>query len=449
MNAVILEALADFSLDDYRPIFSRDADLGEPAAPRRGNLVTVVTGMRRCGKSYRLFQQMDDLHEQGVPWDRMLYFNFEDNRLMPVTPATGDEVLEAFYYLHPDAVGEGAYLFLDELQEMDDWGLWLRRVVDTRKVTVYATGSSSRMLSSDLVTQFRGRSWECELWPLSFAEYVRFHGIAEARPPAAYSTDDRLRLQAALGDYLVRGGFPAIQNESVQRAVMTLQGYAQRVVARDVVERHNMGNAAAVTAFVRKVLASHGRGLSIRKTENELRSQGFAVGRSSLGDVLGYLEDAFLVSRLYEFSRSAARNPLGATKLYVVDPGLACANAPASTCDEGQRLEGVVYGELRRRQPVVRDGGVSFMRTGAGHEVDFVVGDALFGQSEGFYQVTRSIDDPAVFERETRSLWEALEEYGAAQGTLIVQEGAPQVLERDGRSVQVVPAWQWLMGEGA
>lgn len=446
MNETILETLADFSLDAYRPIFRRDADLGTPAIPRPGNLVTVVTGIRRCGKSYRLFQQMDSLHEQGVAWDRMLYFNFEDNRLMPVTPAVGDQVLEAFYYLHPEALAEGAYLFLDELQEMEDWGLWLRRVIDTRKVTVHATGSSSRMLSSDLVTEFRGRSWECELWPLSFAEYARFHGVVADARVKAFTTEERLRLQAAFGEYLVRGGFPAVQNEPLQRSVATLQGYAQRVVARDVIERHNVGNAQGVTAFARKVLASHGRSLSLRKTENELKSQGFGVRRALLSEVLGYFEDAFLVSQVHEYARSAVQGLSSTSKLYVVDPGLACANAPASTRDDGQRLEGAVYGELRRREVAPRAGGISFVRTRRGHEVDFAVGDALFGQTDMLYQVARSVDDPAVLERETRALWEGLEERGLEEGTLIVQDGLPATLERDGRRIRVVPAWRWFLG---
>lgn len=114
--------------------------------------------MRRSGKSYRMFQEMDELIRQGVGPNLICYFNFEDNRFAPVTAQTGDEVLDTFYELHPEALTDGAYLFFDELQEMQDWGAWLRRIVDTRKATIYVSGSSSKMLSTEIATEFRGRA---------------------------------------------------------------------------------------------------------------------------------------------------------------------------------------------------------------------------------------------------------------------------------------------------
>lgn len=453
MNAIIREILNDFNLDDYRPIVPRDVDLGSPEPPRRGNLATVVTGVRRCGKSYRLFQEMDSLHASGIPWERMLYFNFEDNRIMPVTPATGDELLEAFYGLHPDALEEGAYLFLDELQEMSDWGLWLRRIIDTRKVTVYVTGSSSKMLSSEVATQFRGRSWECELFPLSFAEFVRFHGLANPSLPASFTTAERLRVQGVMGDYLVRGGFPAVQGLPPQRAALTLQGYAERVVARDVVERHDLGNLRLASLFARRALASNGRELSLRKAENEFRSRGISTSRGTLGDMLSYFEDAFLVFCVPEFSRALSEAGGAASKVYAVDPGLACANAPASVRDDGQRLEDAVYLELRRRCAGSRDGAVSTLRTrGHGYEVDFIVGDALFGAASQLYQVCQGFGGDSeraakTRERELRALFEAMAERDVAESVLVMGDGAEFEESRDGRVVRALPAWRWLLGE--
>lgn len=101
---------------------------------------------------------MKRLANEGVSWNRLCYFNFEDNRLAPATPQTGDEVLEAFRSANPDVFDEGAYPFFDEVQETEDWGPWLRRIVDTTKATVYATGSSSRLLSREIATGFRGRA---------------------------------------------------------------------------------------------------------------------------------------------------------------------------------------------------------------------------------------------------------------------------------------------------
>ena len=158
MDRLVARIMQDFSLDLYEPIYPRALDLGTPLLPRAGNLVSVVVGMRRSGKTYRLFQEMRRLLDDGVPPAQMLYFNFEDDRLKPLTSAVGDAVLDTFFELHPEAHERGAYLFLDEVQEIEDWGTWLRRIIDTKKVTVYATGSSSKLLSADVATAFRGRS---------------------------------------------------------------------------------------------------------------------------------------------------------------------------------------------------------------------------------------------------------------------------------------------------
>ncbi|MDO4289919.1 MAG: ATP-binding protein [Eggerthellaceae bacterium] len=446
MNAVILETLQNFTLDLYRPVFKRDLDLGEPAAPKAGNMVTVVTGMRRSGKTYRLFQVMDDLLNRGVSADSMLYFNFEDDRLDPVTPATGDQVIEAFYALHPASAKEGVYLFLDELQEMKDWGRWLRRVIDTMKATIYVSGSSSKMLSSEFSTELRGRSIEYIQYPLSFKEYVQFHRPDIDAAAVALSTADRVSTQRLFERYLKCGGFPAVQSLPEPQAVSVLQGYAQRVVARDVVERHDVGKPQAATGFARKVLRLNGRTLSLRKAENELKSSGVSVGRAALSDYLVYLEEAFLVLPVRERMRAASGGANTMVKAYAIDPGLARANAPASARDDGQSLEDAVCVELHRRLGVQRSEAVSFGKTREhGYEIDFVVGDALFDEGLRLYQVTESLNDARTHERETRALWEGMREYGLSSSTIVVGDGEEALLEKDGMAIRCVPAWKWFL----
>ena len=148
----------------------RDLSLGTPFEPAPGNLVKVVVGMRRSGKTYRLFQEIDALLKSGVPSAKICYFNFDDDRLRPFDSSVIDRVVECFFELHPESRVEGAYLFFDEIQEVPEWDIAARRIVDTEKATVYVTGSSSKMLSTDVATQFRGRSISYELLPLSFSE---------------------------------------------------------------------------------------------------------------------------------------------------------------------------------------------------------------------------------------------------------------------------------------
>lgn len=446
MNEVIASTLRDFSIDAYRPIMRRDLDLGEPLGPRIGNLVKVVTGIRRCGKSYRLFQEIDRLLSDGVTPDRICYFDFDDDRLKPITPKTGDEVLEAFYALNPAALSEGAYLFFDELQEMADWGAWLRRIVDTRKVTIYVSGSSSKMLSREISTEFRGRALDIELLPFSFREYAAARGV-KGVDSRAFSTEERLNLERACRSYLEEGGFPATFDLPRAQSIALLQSYAQRVVARDVVERHNVSKPRAASLLSQRLLNLNARQLSLRKMANDLRAAGIATSREVLSELFAYFQEAYLVFSVKGLSFSLSEKTTTQPKVYAIDPGLALACGTARANDADQRLEDAVYLELRRRAVGVRRDGISSFRTkGHGYEVDFVIGDALSGDAYEFYQVCADVSDERTRERELRALMEALEQSEQTTGYLITGNGQDEVIERGGKTIVQVPAWRWLLG---
>lgn len=447
MNPIVLNTINAFDISIYEPIVPRSLGLGDILPPKAGNLVKVVTGMRRSGKSYRLFQEMKRVHDSGVPWSRICYFNFEDDRLSPVTPDVGDEVLEAFETINPGASDDGMFFFFDELQEMQDWGKWLRRIVDSRRVTIYATGSSSKMLSSEITTAFRGRAIDFELLPLSFAESIAFNGIdLPVRDKPAFTEPERLALQKALHGYLKVGGFPAAQSLPDQERVPLLQSYARQVVSRDVVERHSLAKPRVASLFVQKLLGSNARQLSLRKTENELRSVGVATSRESLSNMLEYFEQAYLAFVVKERSYHLSDSTNSIPKAYAIDPGFAAANSKAYTNDFGQRLEDAVYLELRRRNAGDRNEAITSLRTKEhGYEVDFAVGDALFGNHLALYQVCADVNDAKTFERELRALWEAMAEHDTEEAVLIVAEGEPAFYERDGRTVSQVPAWRWML----
>ena len=450
MNPVVLETLANFDFNLYEPIMGRSLDLGTPAQPKAGNLVKVVTGMRRSGKSYRLFQEMKRLADEGVSWNRLCYFNFEDDRLAPVTPQTGDEVLEAFRSLNPDAFDEGVYLFFDEIQEMEDWGPWLRRVVDTTKATIYVTGSSSRLLSREIATGFRGRAIDFELLPLSFSEYLDFNGLLPFKEQqGAFTTSQRILCQDAFGTYLRAGGFPAVQGLAAQESNPILQSYVQQVVARDVIERHDIGRPRVASQFAQRLMDMNGRQLSLRKVANDFKSAGLSTSRELLGDLLTYMQEAYLAFTVREQAYSLKESSNTTAKVYAVDAGLALANARANTNDAGQRLEDAVYLELRRRCPGMRKEAISSLRTDAhGYEVDFIVGDALEEQPSALVQACYDVEDEATLARELRALWEAMEEKHVDNSHLISVTGKEQDFEQDGRTVHLVPAWKWFLQRG-
>lgn len=447
MRQLIAESIASFSLDDYRPIVPRDLDLGEPLIPRTGNLVKVVTGMRRSGKSYRLFQEIDTLVASGVPASHICYFNFEDDRLAPVTSATGDEVLDTFFSLSPSSMDEGCYLFFDELQEMSSWGPWLRRVVDTTKATIYVSGSSSKMLSARISTEFRGRALDFELLPYSFGEYVCATASQIGPLGETQSHRDRIILTSAMSTYLERGGFPATIDLPRPHAIMLLQSYVGRVVARDVVERNDIARPRVATALARRVLGTNAKPFSLRRVEADLRSLGLPTSRQTLAEIMGYLEEAYFVFRVSEFSYALSEVTTSMPKVYAVDPGLALASAKANSNELGQRLENAVYLELRRRRAGMRrDSICSYVTKRHGYEVDFVAGDVVEQQPYELVQVSVDVSDDRTRTRELRALWEAMGEAGLDESVLVVLEGEERTYEQDGMRVRQVPAWKWFIG---
>lgn len=443
IKSLVKQKILDFSLDAFTPIFPRDLNLGKARTPQPGNLVSVVVGMRRSGKTYRLFQEIETLLKDGISPHNILYFNFEDDRLRPLTPAIGDLVIEAFYELNPQSKTEGAYFFLDEVQEIPDWGIWLRRIVDTEKTTVYVSGSSAHILAADVATEFRGRSLTSELLPYGFSEYLRYH--FNSVPTIPFSTAEALRLKKVFEKYLLQGGFPAIQNETPEFAISILQGYAALVVARDVIERHNLSNPKAVSLFSQQALAYNGRELSLRKTQSRMRSQGVAVGRATLSEALGYFEDAFLLALIKPYSRALSEDSNVSPKVYAIDPGLAYANSLASGEDFGQRFEDAVYLELRRRNPHRRNQLISTYRTREGYEVDFAAGDALGHDGIQLIQVCADINETKTRNREIRALRAAMAETKASEGLIVTLENTAEELDFEEGRVTIEPAWAWIL----
>jgi predicted AAA+ superfamily ATPase len=410
--------------------------------PEASNMARVVIGMRRSGKTYLLFQEMHRLVASGVDRGRILYVNFEDDRLQPLGPDGLSRVLEAFYRRNPAARSEGAYLFLDEIQVVDGWQRFARRVLDSEAVQLYVSGSSAKMLSTEVATEFRGRGYALELLPLSFPEALLYADIE--LPTSAPGSRSRSRLEAAFAGYLRVGGFPDVQALAETERIQILQDYVALVLLRDIIDRHEVKNVHAVRFFALSLLQSSGSLTSVNKLANDLKSRGIAVGKDTLYDLLDYFTDAFLLFTIPVFNRSLRVREANAKKVYAIDPGLAFAVAPAGVSNLGARLENAVYLELRRRLRGTRDGAISYYSTAADHEVDFIVGDPEGGHATHLLQVCADLSRPDTREREVRALEEAMSETGLDEATIVTMHDAEEI-SSSGRIIHVVPAWAWML----
>lgn len=412
------------------------------AFPEASDMARVVIGMRRSGRTYLLFQEMQRLIDAGVEKRRLLYVNFEDDRLQPLEPDVLDRTLETFYRLNPASRSEEAYLFLDEIQAVKGWSRFARRVLDTESARLYVSGSSAKMLSTEVPTEFRGRAYTVELLPLSFAEMLLYSDIE--LPTRWPGSRMRSQLEAAFAEYLRVGGLPDVQRLAEAERIQTLQDYVQLVLLRDVIDRHGVRNIHAVRYFALSLLQSSGSLTSVNKIANDLKSRGIAVGRDTLYDLLGHFADAFLLFSIPVFNRSLRVREANPKKVYAIDPGLAFAVSPVGASNLGARLENSVYLELRRRQRGTREGAISYYSTAAGAEVDFIVGEPETDHATQLLQVCADMSKAGTREREIRALVDAMAETGLRESTILTMHHSEDIAV-DGGVIHVVPAWAWML----
>lgn len=413
-----------------------------PSIPRKAD---VIIGMRRSGKTFLLYEEMHRLMATGVDRRRILYVNFEDDRLEPVDPSLPGQLLEAFYRLNPEAREAESYLFFDEIQVVETWSRFARRVLDTENARLYLSGSSAKLLATEVATEFRGRGFAIEVLPFSFSESLLHRGL---EPPTRLPPPQlRSRLEAEFSSYLHVGGFPEVQSTDELTRLKILQDYVDLVLLKDIVERHSVTNSHAARTFARTLLQSSGRSLSVNKTYNDLKSRGVVVGKDLLHALLDHFADAFLVFTIPVFRKSLRARQTNPRKVYAIDPGLAHAVSHVAADDLGRRLETAVYLELRRRNTIGRDGTISYYLTSEGREVDFVIGD-LESQSAGaLVQVCADLGEPETLKREIAALDEAMRELGLESATLVTLNESDTMQTSHG-TIRVVPAWRWFLGLG-
>ncbi|MBU0500356.1 MAG: ATP-binding protein [Gammaproteobacteria bacterium] len=433
MNSLIEQIIGDFLERPLPALTRRDGVL--PGLPGK---VDTLIGMRRTGKSWRLFQAMGDLVAGGLPKERLLYINFDDERLYPLTAAELHRIPDSYYRLFPRHKTQRCHFFFDEIQNVPGWERFVRRLLDTENVQLSLTGSSARLLSREIATTLRGRSLSSELFPFSFRETLRHQGIDERPEPVVGSRRTAL-LANRLRHYLEAGGFPEVQGIEAPYRLRILQEYVDVVILRDIVERHAVTNIPPLRYLIRHLLGAPATNFSVNKFHNDLKSQGIACGKNALHEYLAYLEDAYLLFPVPIYSRSIRKQQVNPRKIYPVDSGLALAFRHGPGKDSGRLLETLVFLELRRCGEEI-----AYYRTEAGYEVDFL-STGPEGDTQAI-QVCETLGDPATRQREVRALMAAMRECGLSSGTIVTLDEL-ETIATDSGPIEVIPAWRWLLRE--
>ncbi len=385
--------------------------------PEMANKIKVAIGVRRSGKTYLCLQKIRQYLESGIVFSRILYINFEDDRLAPATQQTLVALLEAFYTLYPENHEQTCYLFLDEIQNVTDWPRVIRRFFDTRRVNIFLTGSSAKLLSKEIATSLRGRSIATEAWPFSFKEYLAARQLKIPAYPAAKKSLDQMRRY--LLNYLAEGGFPDTIAASFSERVQVLQELVDVVVFRDIIERHGITNITLIKYLIKTLINNISTRFSVNKFCKDLKSQGIQASKNTIHDYLNYVEDAFLIFSVPVYSDSLRKIQNSPKKIYVVDPGLYHAYATSyhggnQLKNAGRVFENFMYLTFRRLKREIY-----YYVTKNGFEVDFLT-RSLDG-SMNLYQIAWETDDVETIAREQRALDDAKDELGI-EGVILTPE---------------------------
>lgn len=382
----------------------------------------VLVGVRRAGKSYALFQHIQDLVEsQQATWTNILYINFEDDRLAGITVADLHLVLDAFKELFDTQ----PLIFLDEIQIVAGWEKFARRLADSG-YRVFITGSNAQMLSREIYSTLGARFNVHEIYPFSFGEFLKYKEIELS---GNWETSPlRFEIRRHFAEFFTFGGFA--QSFAMQNRREWTNSILQKVLLGDIAARHDIRNTGALQLLCRKLAESVLQPVSQTRLCHVLASAGENVARASVSNWLRFMEDAYLIFSLPNFSGSFSERA-GTQKRYFSD------NAFLSNFlvePQAKLLENLVALTLRKSVP---SDGLFFYKKNI--EIDFYL-----PEEKTAIQACLSLADDATRERETRALVSFAKAFGAEK-LVVVTLDTEKKITRNGFEIEVVPAWKWVL----
>ncbi len=405
---------------ENREVFVRDYSIDD-------EINYVLVGVRRAGKSYLLFQRMQQLLAQGRGWDEMLYINFEDDRLEGFTSANFEDLLEC----HAELYGNRPTLFLDEIQNVPGWEKFARRMADN-KYRVYITGSNATMLSREIMTTLGGRYIAREVYPFSLQEYLDYHKVGHDDKDVLV-TESRALIKNHVDDYLHWGGLPESFALKVKRDY--LSSTFQRIYLGDISSRNGIANPEILRLMLKKMADGLMQPVSYTRLANTLSSLGTRVTMPTVSKYISYCEQAWMLLRLRNIKASLAQREANC-KYYFVDNGilnLSLVNGDASL------LENAVALHLFRKYGHNLDNDrVYYYNDNV--EVDFYVPD-----DELAIQVTLSVANTETLARESRALTRFATFRPCRHRLIITLDDQAQLIDRHG-PIDVLPYWKWALG---
>lgn len=384
------------------------------------SMAQVVIGVRRSGKSTMCYNILRN-HK-----DDFAYINFDDERLSDVSTGDLDVLLEILYKVY----GNFSCLFLDEIQNIDGWHLFVNRLL-RQKMHILVTGSNAKLLGGELATHLTGRYEKTEMFPFSFSEFCDFKGVNTQMQ----TTKDEAFVRQAFDEYLRQGGFPELVNKKNKtRYIETL---LDNIVKRDIEQRYKMKYASAFERLTQHLLNV----APVIVVESELATTVGIKSHHTVNNYIDYLKQAYVVSGLHKYS-TKSKQRIRDEKLYPIDVAFMDSRKDAMAGENlGWRLETLVYIELlRRTMPEAKS--VFYYKSAEGYEADFVV--CRGNMVEQIYQVCYDLSNGKTRQRELRGLIAAANETKCRELYLIT-DFQRENLDVNGMTINVIPAYEWML----
>jgi len=412
--------IKEFHEFDFPKIIPRDLNI-----PETSKIISII-GSRRAGKTFYFYQIIQNLLKNDILKENILYINFEDDRLLPLELEELNDLIEAYYELYPDSKKQKKYFFFDEIQNITNWEIFVRRICDKEKIKIYITGSSSKLLSKEIATSLRGRTLTFHLHPLSFNEFLKFKSI-KMEKNYEYS-NQRFKIKNLFEEYLDFGGFPEVAlSEKLKQEI--LSDYYEMFIYRDLVERFSIRNTRLLKMLTKYLITNISSIFSISSyyysTKKEMK-----VSKETILEYISHLLDINLIYLVPIFSYSLKVQQVNPSKTYCIDTGLRNAVALKFSKDVGRLTENMVYIELKRR-------GKEIFYWKNKQEIDFVIKE----KNNKLTAINVNYTDK-INEREIKGLQEFQKKYKSKINELLILS---KNLEEKKEGINIIPIWKWLL----
>lgn len=388
----------------------------------------VLVGIRRAGKSYTLYQDIQARLSAGnATVEDILYINFEDERLASIKSDELGQLLDAYWEMYDQ---KHPLIYLDEIQNIGGWEKFARRLAEEKR-HVMITGSNAKMLSREISSTLGGSYIQRNIYPFSFEEYLNFHGMQLERN-WEFQTEKRLAVLRHFNEYFYRGGFAESFDKTDKREWLT--SLYQKILMGDIVERNKIRNPRIFRLLARKLADSVMQPTTLKRLEHIIKSTGDSISPTVLKDYLDYMEDAFLIFSIPNFV-SPLTEQQTIVKRYFADNGILNLFL---TDGKTKLLENMVAIHLNKLYPNTAEE-LRLFYYHKGVEIDFCIPEANMA-----IQVSHSIDDLGTYEREVGGLVKFLKTFKQYRGVIVTWDTERQITE-DGIVVEAIPVWKWLL----